>query len=185
MRSPRCLGRWLVHSTLICVAPTTAVAGTPTEPAEHLVASSVVTSAAPARDMPAVPRINRHVPEDVRSKVEAGFELALQRVQRVPACADLFADLGVDGTDVLSATLYYKAELKMEKRVCPGALAYALVGGAPTWLCRRFARLSDERAAAILLHEALHHAGMDEWPHDPQAAPASAIDELVTKACGF
>jgi hypothetical protein len=73
----------------------------------------------------------------------------------------------------------------MEMRVCPSALAYTLVGGAPTWLCRRFARLSDERAAAILLHEALHHAGMDEWPHDPQAAPASAINELVEDACQF
>jgi hypothetical protein len=185
MGSPGCFGRWLVLSTLICVAPATAVAGTPADSVEHLVAANVITSTASAHDVSIVPRINRHVTGSVRSKIEAGFRLALQRVNQVPACADLFAALGADGTEVLSTTLYYGAELKMEMRVCPGALAYTLVGGAPTWLCRRFARLSDERAAAILLHEALHHAGMDEWPHDPQAAPASAINELVEDACQF
>ncbi len=185
MRSPRFLGRWLVPSTLICIAPTSAVATCPVVPAKRAAAPVATSSAASAYGPAAVPRINRRVPADVRSKIEAGFEVALERVDRVPACAGLFADLGVNGIEVLSATLYYSAELKMEMRVCPHAFAYTLVGGAPTWLCRRFARLSDERAAAVLLHEALHHAGTDESPHDPNAAPASAINKLVRQACGF
>jgi hypothetical protein len=184
MRSPRGFGRWLVHSTLICVVPTTAIAGTPAKAGDHVVPTQVASTGV-AHDMPAVPRINRRVPTPLRSKIEAGFQVALQRITQVPACAGLFAELGTDGIEMLSKTLYYRAELKMELRVCTHAYAYTLVGGAPTWLCRRFSGLSDERAAAVLLHEALHHAGTDEWPHDPHAASGSAINELVRKACDF
>ncbi len=185
MRSPRCPGRWLIHSALICVAPMVADAGTSAESADHVAVSAMAATAPSAHDRPTIPRINRRVAGPLCTKIEAGFQLALQRVHEVPACADLFTELGADGIEVLSKTLYYRAELKMEKRVCPHAYAYTLVGGAPTWLCRRFAWLSDERAAAVLLHEALHHAGTDEWPHDPHAAPGSAINELVRHACEF
>jgi hypothetical protein len=106
-------------------------------------------------------------------------------VQHEPQCRALFAELGTDGVRMLSTTLYYRAELKMEKRVCDRAYGYTLVGGAPTWLCRQFSRLSDRRAAVVLLHEALHHSGMDEWPHDPDGPTPAAIDEMVEEACGF
>jgi hypothetical protein len=175
----------LALSTILLALPRSGVAGTPATTTDPLVASNLVASTALVREIPTVPRINRRVPERLRSKIESGFRLAVERVRQVPACNGLFAELDADGIQMLSTTLYYKAELKMELKVCPGALAYTLVDGAPTWLCRRFERLSDERAAAVLLHEALHHAGMDEWPHDPEAAPASAIDAMVKEACGF
>jgi hypothetical protein len=166
------------------VAPTTSIAGTPAKTGDHVVPTHVVTAGS-THEMSPAPRINRRVPTPLRSKIEAGFRLALERVDRLPACAGLFAELGTDGIEMLSTTLYYRAELKMEMRVCTHAYAYTLVGGAPTWLCRRFSWLSDERAAAVLLHEALHHAGTDEWPHDPHAASGSAINELVSNACEF
>ncbi len=131
------------------------------------------------------PRINRRVPSRVRSTLEAGFELAVQKLSQEPACRDLFADLGANGLETLSNTLYYQADIKMEQRVCPRAFGFTVVGGAPTWVCQRFARLNDRRAAAVLLHEALHHAGMDEWPHDPDGSAPGEIDDLVAEACGF
>lgn len=131
------------------------------------------------------PRINRNMSSRLRSALEAGFALAVQKLSQQPQCRQLFSDLGADGVEMLSNTLYYQASLKMEKQVCPRALGYTLVGGAPTWVCQQFARLNDRRAAAVLLHEALHHAGIDEWPHDPEGPTPAAIDELVSDACGF
>ena len=131
------------------------------------------------------PRINRRMPSRLRSTLESGFELAAQKLLHEPECRDLFADLGVDGLEMLSTTLYYRASLKMEKQVCPRAFSFTLVGGAPTWVCQRFAGLNNRRAAAVLLHEALHHAGMDEWPHDPDGLSPAAIDDLVEEACGL
>ena len=131
------------------------------------------------------PRISQSVPSRLRSKLESGFELALQKLAHEPKCRDMFTDLGADGVEMLSTTFYTQASLKMEKQVCSRAFGFTLVGGAPTWVCQQFARLNDRRAAAVLLHEALHHAGMDEWPHDPKGLAPSAIDDLVEKACGF
>jgi len=149
-------------------------------------AASAGRTEGPAAGQPRMsPWVGTRTPSEVRSKVEAGFALASQRVRDLPECRRLFADLGADGVDALSTTMYYPAGLKEERRVCRRALAYTLVGGAPTWLCRRFSHLSDERAAAVLLHEALHHAGMNERPHDPDGLAPRQIDKLVEESCGF
>jgi len=147
--------------------------------------SDVRTSALGADSAEVAPRVSVRVSDAVRTKVESGFALAQQHLRDVPQCGAMFADLGVDGNAMLSTTLYYQADVKMEKRVCRQVFAYTLVGGAPTWLCRHFSKLSDRRAAVVLLHEALHHAGLDEWPHDPEGMPPRAIDELVTTSCGM
>jgi len=136
-------------------------------------------------ELSVAPRINRKVPPRLRSTLESGFELAVQKLSQEPMCRDLFEDFGVDGLNMLSTTLYYQADLKMEKQLCPRAVAFTVVGGAPTWVCEQFAKLNDRRAAKVLLHEALHHAGMDEWPHDPEGLTPSAIDDLVEQACGL
>jgi hypothetical protein len=46
-------------------------------------------------------------------------------------------------------------------------------------------RGSHECAAAVLIHEALHYAGLSEQPRDPQGMHARDIDRMVKKACGF
>ncbi len=64
-------------------------------------------------------------------------------------------------------------------------MAFTSLGSAVTRLCPGFARLDDERAAVILLHEALHRAGLDEWPHDPDGLTPQGINELVREGCGL
>jgi hypothetical protein len=152
---------------------------TPTSPGQ--------TPATREVDAPAVmtPWISTTVPSSVRSRLEASFELAARRLREVPRCRELFSDLGADGAAVLSDTLYYPAELRLEDRVCPRAHAYTVTGTAPTWVCRGFSRLSDERAAMVLLHEALHHAGLEESQDDPTRLTSHEINELVIEACGF
>jgi hypothetical protein len=136
-------------------------------------------------DTSRVPWISGRLSEPVRSKLESSFEVAMQRLDQSAQCRALFIDLGVNGAEMLSTTLYYPASLKLEKQLCADALGWTTVGAAPTFLCRRFSKLSNRRAASVLLHEALHHAGLDEWPHDPGGLPPSAIDDLVEQACGL
>jgi len=131
------------------------------------------------------PWISSKVPTPVRSKIEASFHVASQRLVESPPCRDLFADLGADGLETLSSTLFYPASAAHEKRLCGGAWGYTTVGAAPTFLCRKFSRLSDQRGAMILIHEALHHAGMDEWPNDSTGLTSKAINSLVEDACGL
>jgi hypothetical protein len=46
-------------------------------------------------------------------------------------------------------------------------------------------RLPRERLATILIHEALHHAGMSEAPFDPQAPTAREITRMVKRSCAL
>jgi hypothetical protein len=67
--------------------------------------------------------------------------------------------------------------------VCRRACAVTAVGKRPVKLCRHFAQLSDSHAAMIVIHEALHLAGLTEYPHDPDAMSGVAINRMVTEAC--
>jgi hypothetical protein len=187
MESTRTRFSSLVLAFGILLAPAAGIAGTPD--AERHTSQAVLTTVDASGGVDSTqivaPRINVRVPKSVRAKIESGFELAVDKIRNEPQCNALFAELGTDGIAMLSTTLYYKADLNMEKRVCHRAYGFTLVGGAPTWLCRQFSRLSDRRAAAVLLHEALHHAGLDEWPHDPDGLTPAAIDQMVEGACGF
>ena len=126
----------------------------------------------------------------------AGFELAIERVRGVEACGELFASLGADAVETLATGLYFPVDsYRRELEICGrnvaansrGAdnLAYTTVGGAPTFLCRHFARVSTETAAVAVIHEALHHAGLPERPHDRLAMSSTEITEMVREACGF
>jgi len=135
-------------------------------------------------DPPApAPRISRRVSDSVTRRLESAFDTAIGQLRKHPECQDLFSEIGSDGIEALSTTLYYPAELKLERDLCRRAEGYTIVGGAPTWLCRRFAKLSDCRAAMVLIHEALHHAGLDEWPLNPSAMSSGEINDMVSQAC--
>ena len=130
------------------------------------------------------PWIHGDMPEYMKTRLEAGFELALQKVVEVPECRGLFEDLGADPLETLRTGHYFPiASHRKEKAVCGRAVAYTNVGAAPTFLCRDFARLSDDRAAMYIIHEALHHAGLTEKPHDQGAMTSRAINTMVTNAC--
>jgi hypothetical protein len=109
----------------------------------------------------------------------------VSRVEASPRCAGLFAELGADGVRMLATSLYFRAPIAKQTGVCRRAEAYTHVGAAPTFLCDRFGRLSHEQSALVLIHEALHHAGLEESPAVPGAMSSAAINDMVQKACGF
>jgi hypothetical protein len=159
---------------------TGAVAGEPAAAPPALEPGATTTSV----DQAAVtPWINNAMAEPMRHKLEVAFDLALRRVREVPACAHLFHRLGADGASALSQELYFPLELRRERAVCRRASAVTSVGKRPVKLCRHFAELSDSHAAMLLIHEALHLAGLTERPHDPAAMSGAAINRMVTDAC--
>lgn len=132
------------------------------------------------------PWISNRMPHKARAKLEAAFDLALQRLREVPECAELFRRLGADGVEMLRTALYFPiGSPTKEVEMCGTADAFTYVGDAPTFLCRKFYRLTDERAAMVVVHEALHHAGLTEWPSDPEGMKSIAINQMVSEGCGF
>ena len=59
------------------------------------------------------------------------------------------------------------------------------VGQPVTFLCPTFAFLKRTEAATVLIHEALHYAGLPEQPSDPHALSPLAISSIVAGHCGF
>ncbi len=158
--------------------------------------AAVAVVVTPGFETPVNPWIHPKMPERVRTTLEAGFDLAVQRVREVESCSDLFAQLGADGLETLSTGLYFPVDShRREVEVCGrnsaassrGAenLAYTKVGDAPTWICRHFGRVSPETAAVAVIHEALHHAGLTEKPHDRTAMTSIQITRMVQDACGL
>jgi hypothetical protein len=131
------------------------------------------------------PWISNRLPVRVRQKIESAIELVEHRLQERPSCASLFTELGKDGIAVIKRTLYYPANVLMERRICWRSYAFTKVGVRPTWICRRMWLLPVSRFALVLLHEALHHAGLEEWPQVRQAPDSHAISGRVATACGF
>jgi hypothetical protein len=105
-------------------------------------------------------------------------------VQRLPTCRALFERLGADGVEKLTTTLYYAATNRLENSACTsGCVALTMVKSPQTRLCRAFRKLSTEWAAMLLIHEALHSAGMGEKPHDPSGMTSREINLLVLRSC--
>ena len=131
------------------------------------------------------PWISERLPTVVRRKIESAYELVRQRLEDRPQCSRLFSELDEDGAEIMRRTLYFPADAIMEKKLCWRAYAFTKVGIQPTWICRRMWLLPVSRFALVLLHEALHHAGLEEWPHANAADDSESISGRVTTACGF
>jgi hypothetical protein len=132
------------------------------------------------------PWIDVHMPPRVKEKLRAALDLAGQRIREVPECAGLFTELGADGIEILQTTYYFPVlTYKRGLLSCRRAVAFTYVGEAPTFLCNGFSGLADERAAMIVVHEALHHAGLTEKPQDPKGMTSREINGMVRKGCGF
>jgi len=133
-----------------------------------------------------VPWIHQGMPHKARAKLEAAFDLAVRHIREVPECGELFARLDADSVEMLRTGLYFPiGSPTKEIEMCGTADAFTYVGEAPTFLCRKFYRLTDERAAMVVVHEALHHAGLTEWPSDPEGMKSIAINRMVSESCGF
>jgi len=123
--------------------------------------------------------------EDLRRDLAGAVELAVRKLREEAPCRRLFEELGAEGEVVLARTLYYAAPVDQEKGFCRRASAATMVGARQTWVCRSFRRLAPNRAAAIVLHEALHHSGMSERPLDRHALDSLEINRLVEESCNL
>jgi hypothetical protein len=127
------------------------------------------------------------LPKRVFRKMQQAYPLALRQVREVESCRDLFADLGADGVATLGTTVFRPATRSRDMEVCTsrGAVAFTTIGRPHTRVCDGFARLPQREAAMILIHEALHHAGLSEYPHDPDGPRSTEINRLVRMSCGL
>jgi hypothetical protein len=150
------------------------------------VASSVTSASGGVLTARCLPGTRSGLLPEVGAKLYEAFGLATERVQRVEQCRALFVRLGGDGADRLHRTLYYPPTPEaLATRCSRGALAATMVGSSATLLCPAFGRLSARQAAAVLIHEALHFAGLPERPHDPAANSSTEITNLVKGSCGL
>ena len=132
------------------------------------------------------PRINAKMSRKNRDQLIIAFQVAFERVREVPECQELFTELGADGTDTLGrVSVFPIGRHEAGANVCRGSVAYTYVGGGPTWICRKYWRLTDKQAAMIIIHEALHHAGLTERPRDANGMTAAAINRMIAKRCGL
>ena len=129
------------------------------------------------------PNLRLGVTPGIAVRLRAGFGVALARLDSEPACSALFVEFGADARRTLAQTLYYGATRQQEDARCRDAYAATQVGSAVTWVCRNFAGVGIEHAARILLHEALHRAGLPESPQAPGAMTSREIDLVVAAKC--
>lgn len=123
---------------------------------------------------------------ELAGNLTRGFRLALQQVQRRSECAGLFESRGANGAVLLATTVYLMPSGVKSPILCrEGVAAYTSLETPVTFLCPVFARVPRTAAATILLHEALHYAGMNERPRDPEGLTPYQINALVSSACGF
>jgi hypothetical protein len=149
---------------------------------ESAIASAMGTRLA-ARSLP---NVRSGLLPDVRAKLYESFGLASEKVAQLEPCRALFVRLGSEGADRLRQTLYYPPTPEVLSGRCDkGALAATMRGSSATLLCPAFGMLATRQAAAVLIHEALHFAGLPERPHDRAAMSSTEITNLVKSACGL
>ena len=129
--------------------------------------------------------LDADLPCAVREAAIGGLETAVAALNREASCRALFREMGADGPRTLGRSHFFIADARAEDTICDRAVAFTFVGSRWTGLCRRFASLSEIDAAAVILHEALHHAGRSEWPHDPSADRSRDITAEVRRRCGL
>jgi len=150
--------------------------------------NDVVWSLAGRGKSPAVtaPNLRGVLPSAVKDTLREAFRQALHRVREVPNCRSLFEEFALSGNQRLTTTLYVPPNESCADDSChKGALAFTHVGSSTTHLCAGFGGLSLDQATIVLIHEALHFAGMEEAPFYGGARTSRAINELVFDRCGF
>jgi hypothetical protein len=138
-----------------------------------------------ARRKPGEALIVGGLDERASRKLQFAYSEALRRVSERENCRALFADLGADGIEMLSTTVYRPAATGKQLQICRStdAPAFTVTGQPNTRVCKSFARLSKHQATMVLIHEALHYAGLGEWPVDPDGMTPWEINRMVLRAC--
>ncbi len=76
------------------------------------------------------PRIDPGMSDNNRERLISSFQIAVDRVQEVPECRELFTELGVDGLDTISRIYFGPIGIHGARpNVCNGSVAYTYVGG--------------------------------------------------------
>ena len=113
--------------------------------------------------------------------------VALERIDQRSQCRDLFAERGADGPRLLRTATYRRAAPDEAGGLCEkGAVAFTGMPSGWTALCAEsFLKVGRHRGAVVLIHEALHVAGLGEHPHHPGALTPQEIDRMVGRSCGL
>lgn len=116
----------------------------------------------------------------------SGFAVALERVREIPSCGALFETFTVSGVEMMAHTFYVAPNVVEDREFCVGGVtAFTQLGGRVTRLCPSFGDVDRQTAALLLIHEALHSAGMPESPSTAGAFTPNEINRLVKSACGI
>jgi len=127
------------------------------------------------------PHMDYSVQPTLRFKLDEAYQVAVEALRRQPSCDALFGAFSVRGEEILAQTVYLGGG---EIGACLQSVpAFTCVGCRRTVLCPLFSRLSSAGGATILLHEALHFAGLKERPGYPGAMSSAEITTMVTASC--
>ena len=131
------------------------------------------------------PRVHGFLPSRLWHALVPAFQVALRTMMRAPSCSDLFTARGTDGLELLEGVSFEVAASDVDRALCErGEAAVTDVGSRRIRLCPGFGALPPGTAALILIHEALHDAGLRERPPDPGALTSAEINRLVKANCG-
>ncbi len=136
------------------------------------------------------PWIHPDLTSELAAKLTIAIEIANDRINTLPACSGLFRKLGSEASDTLGSVFILPAQDQHEKSVCSRVVALTMMGTSKTWVCQSLAKLSDKQVAMVLIHEALHHAGLRERPkklgtriRDRTAKTSAEINQMVSISC--
>ena len=118
--------------------------------------------------------------------LRSAYKSASEKLEKDDSCAALFDSLDLTALEALGCNHYQLARSQPEKARCaPGVAAATGVGRSQIILCRYLNTLSRRAKIAILIHEALHTAGLSELPFDPDGQTSRDITEMVVDACSL
>lgn len=128
---------------------------------------------------------NTPLSADQQQRVDEGKALADDRLCNLPACAQLFAQFDKDGRNIIGSTTYLNGR---PTTTCQEHLDWGMwtnVNSNTVYLCNAFDTASEGGSATLLIHEALHSAGLNEYPGDPNGMTSAQINDMVQAACNL
>jgi hypothetical protein len=132
------------------------------------------------------PRIGKSMAVDDSFALKFAYRGAIKKLEQNESCRALFDGLLLDGLEALKRTQYRAVQSTEERAPCVGGVAaYTAVGASRVMICSHFHTLDRPTKTAVLIHEALHNAGLSEAPVDPDAPTAAEIEEMVEEACAL
>ncbi len=132
------------------------------------------------------PRVRGLLPDLVARRLALAFPVAMERVRTLSGCRALFDRMGGDGVQALADARYSAATAIGAEDACRhGVAAFTVVRSPLSYLCAAYGTLDTRHAAATLIHEALHYAGLTERPSDPRGLSTDEINRMVRVHCGL